>query len=56
MKITRRAKPWIEKLARAGLIAKGLVYVVLGLLAFMAAFNMGKQQSGNADRTDIFVK
>ncbi len=34
---TRQAAPWIEKLARMGYAAKGVVYTVVGLLALQAA-------------------
>jgi len=53
MELTRRAQPMIEKLARAGLVAKGLVYVVSGLLAFMAAFDMGRQSADDAGRSGV---
>ncbi|HZF64889.1 MAG TPA: DUF1206 domain-containing protein, partial [Chitinophagaceae bacterium] len=36
-----------RKLAQAGLIAKGIVYCLVAVLAFMAAFQvMGKRASG----------
>ncbi|MBE9099809.1 DUF1206 domain-containing protein [Vacuolonema iberomarrocanum] len=38
---------WIEYLARFGYGAKGLVYVVVGFLAFQAAFNWGGQTTGS---------
>jgi hypothetical protein len=37
----REAAPWIEKLARLGYLAKGVVYVVIGFLAAKAAFTAG---------------
>ena len=33
----RRAAPWVERLARLGYFAKGVVYIVMGLLALDAA-------------------
>lgn len=37
----------IEKMARTGYVAKGVVYGITGILTFMAAFNMGGgQQTG----------
>jgi hypothetical protein len=33
----REAAPWVERLARAGYLARGIVYVVVGLLAGRAA-------------------
>jgi hypothetical protein len=38
-----QAAPWVEPLARAGYAAKGVVYVVVGLLAAQAAFGDGGQ-------------
>ncbi|CAN5266564.1 DUF1206 domain-containing protein [soil metagenome] len=51
---TRHAAPWIEKLARLGYAAKGVVYIVLGLLALQAAFGGGQAtDSGGALRTIV---
>lgn len=36
-----KAHPWIEWAARLGYIAKGLVYLIIGLLALAAAFKLG---------------
>lgn len=44
-------QPWIRKAARAGLSAKGFIYLLLGLLAFMAAFEIGGQQTENTTPT-----
>ena len=35
-----------EKLARFGMVAKGMVYAIIGLLTAMAAFNLGGSKSG----------
>ncbi len=37
----RQAGPWVVKLARAGYAAKGIVYIVIGVLALQAAFTSG---------------
>ncbi len=37
----RRASPWVERMARFGYAAKGVVYVVMGVLAVLAAVNAG---------------
>jgi hypothetical protein len=37
----RRASPWIEWIARFGYVAKGIVYVVMGVLAVLAAASAG---------------
>jgi hypothetical protein len=45
---------WIKVIARAGLIAKGVVYSVLGTLAFMAAFEIGGLSDKEADKQGVF--
>lgn len=42
MAIAANAKPWVKKIAQAGYVAKGVVYVLLGMLGFMAAFEFTK--------------
>ncbi|HEX8284894.1 MAG TPA: DUF1206 domain-containing protein [Pyrinomonadaceae bacterium] len=39
--LTRAARPWIERLARFGYAAKGVVYVLIGALAALGAFKGG---------------
>ena len=41
-------------MARAGLIAKGIVYTLLGVLAFMAAFEIGGQADDKANKQGVF--
>lgn len=48
--ITRNMTP----IARAGLTAKGVVYVLLGALAFMAAFGINGKSSKNTSKTGVF--
>lgn len=38
---------WIERLARFGYAAKGIVYMLVGILAFQAAFNWGGKVTGS---------
>lgn len=38
---------WIERLARFGYAAKGVVYILVGVLAFQAAFNWGGRITGS---------
>ncbi|KAA9331115.1 DUF1206 domain-containing protein [Adhaeribacter soli] len=45
---------WVERFARIGLLANGLVYCLVGLLAFMAAFGLRKGSQENADREGVF--
>lgn len=47
--LTSHQKP----IAQAGLIAKGIVYCLLGLLAFMAAFNINGQSVKKADTAGV---
>src|SRR3712207_7195949 len=39
--LTRAARPWIERFARFGYAAKGVVYVLIGSLAALGAFHVG---------------
>ena len=40
-RLTRAARPWIERFARYGYAAKGVVYVLIGSLAALGAFKGG---------------
>jgi uncharacterized protein DUF1206 len=42
----RKASPWIERLARAGYVSYGVVYVLVGVLAMQAAFGGGGKTTG----------
>jgi hypothetical protein len=42
------ARPWIERLARAGYVAKGAVYLLIGVLALQAAAGAGGRTTGTA--------
>ncbi|RPD43843.1 DUF1206 domain-containing protein [Paracnuella aquatica] len=48
-----QAKRGVQKLARAGYASKGIVYMLLGVLAFMAAFELGSA-SADASRGGVF--
>jgi hypothetical protein len=45
--VERRPKQWIERLARFGYAAKGVVYGLVGVLAFLAAVNWGGQATSS---------
>ncbi|MFB2894476.1 DUF1206 domain-containing protein [Aerosakkonemataceae cyanobacterium BLCC-F50] len=42
------ADPWVEKLARFGLVAKGIVFSIVGILAAQAAFGLGGKTTDTA--------
>ncbi len=44
----------VKPIARIGLVSKGIVYCLLGLLAFMAAFNINGQSAEDTNRTAVF--
>lgn len=44
----------IKGLAKAGLTAKGLVYLILGVLALMGALHIGGKSASKADKNHIF--
>jgi hypothetical protein len=54
MTISKHASTWIERMARTGLVAKGLVYCILGILAFMSAFEIAGQADDKADKQGVF--
>lgn len=56
MAIAAEAKPWVKKIAQAGYVSKGIVYVLLGLLGFMAAFELTKDNEATQSGTLRFVK
>lgn len=56
MALAAEAKPWIKKIAQAGYTSKGIVYVLLGLLAFMAAFEFTRDNEATQTGVLRFVK
>jgi hypothetical protein len=47
-KAARQTSPWVERLARVGYVAKGLVYVVIGFLALREALGAGGETTDPA--------
>jgi len=45
---------WVKQLAKFGLYANGTVYVLLGMLAFMAAFGLNGKTTAKAGKQSIF--
>lgn len=50
------ASPWFERLARFGYAAKGAVYIVVGLLAAMAAFGTGGKTTDTRGALETIVE
>jgi MFS family permease len=55
MDISAGSNTWVERMARLGLTAKGVVYLLLGILAFMAAFEMGSRRNDEADSNGVLL-
>lgn len=51
---TANISPFVKPIAIAGLIAKGFVYCLLGVFAFMAAFNLNGQSEEKTKSSDLF--
>ena len=47
--------PWVERLARLGYAAKGLVYFIVGLLAAQAAFGSGGKITDTSGALETIV-
>lgn len=45
---------WVKNMARFGLTAKGVVYCLVGILAFMAAFELGGNSAQGSDKSGVF--
>ncbi|QHT66819.1 DUF1206 domain-containing protein [Rhodocytophaga rosea] len=45
--IGHESQEWIKKLARFGFVAKGIIYVLLGIMAVMAAIGQGSTQEAS---------
>lgn len=46
-KAQREGKKWLEKVMRLGFVAKGAVYITIGILAFQAAIGPGGRTTGS---------
>lgn len=54
MSLTKTNASKIKLIAQAGLIAKGIVYCLLGILTFMAAFNISGKSANTTDTSGVF--
>jgi hypothetical protein len=54
MQSVKKKSTIIKTIAKAGLITKGIVYSLLGVLVFMAAFHINGQSTENADKAGVF--
>ena len=52
--MTANSNTWIKPIAKFGLAAKGSVYSLIGLMAFMAAFNLADQSSKKTSKSGLF--
>jgi hypothetical protein len=50
------ARPWIERAARAGFAAKGVVYLLIGTLALLAAAGAGGETTGARGALGIVLR
>jgi hypothetical protein len=50
------ARPWIERLARAGYLAKGIVYLLIGVLALQAAAGAGGRTTGTSGVFHVLLR
>ena len=55
MTLSAKTRSWTDRMARIGLSAKGIVYLILGALAFMAAFGINSQSGSKADQSGVFT-
>ena len=46
-RLSREARRWIVPLARFGFAAQGVVYIIIGSLAALAAFHRGGRTTGS---------
>lgn len=49
------ADPWVERLARLGLVSKGIVYSIVGILSAQAAFGLGGRTTDSAGALETIV-
>lgn len=47
---------WVKRFAKIGLVTKGIVYCLIGVLAFMAAFDVSGSQTQDASKQGIIRK
>ncbi|SIS39671.1 DUF1206 domain-containing protein [Salimicrobium flavidum] len=47
-KVREEIKPWVRRFARTGYMAKGFVYMVVGILSLMAALGVGGKATGTS--------
>jgi hypothetical protein len=52
--IATDTKGWVKRLARFGLVAKGIVYLLSGVLALLGALSIGDHTTTSADKSGVF--
>lgn len=50
----RNSNNWIASIARIGLVSKGIVYLALGAMAFMSAFELAGYKESDTTKTGVF--
>lgn len=51
-----RTEKWVENFYRFGIVSKGIVYCILGVLALMAAMGIGKEGGGKQGAIDLIME
>jgi hypothetical protein len=51
-----RVAPWVERLARLGYVSKGIVYMILGLLAAAAGAGLGGQTGDRRETLNFILR
>lgn len=54
IQLNTSTKSWYSKAARVGLIAKGSIYCLSGIIALMAATEFGNNKTGDAGKRGVF--
>jgi hypothetical protein len=56
MSLPSEARPWIQRLARAGFAANGAVYLLIGVLALLAAIGAAGETTGTHGALEVLLR